>query len=209
MARPVVSDAAEDLYAALEPAFTQYDEGLDWPALNLCAAFVSGDIDLIYQLVLDSDAGPGWQILLDPDRCPAAFLPWLAQVVGATLRPDMDEAARRAAIKSPEAFGRGTIEAIEAVAKRRLTGTKTVIVEERYTGLAWRLRIVTLEEETPDPALTESEITAEQKPIGILLYFNRRVNWIWGEVRVEPAWDTWSEVKAGFASWFAFRTYEP
>jgi hypothetical protein len=136
-------------------------------------------------------------------------LPWLAQFDGAVLTSDMSTAAQRDAIRDPQAFGRGTKAAIEAVVKRRLTGTKAVIVEERYTGDAWRLRISTLEDETPEPAETRADIIREQKPIGILLLFNERVVWDWLELREEAETNTWLKVREKFDTWFDVRTYEP
>lgn len=199
--------AAETLYEALSPAFVEPDDENGLALLGLCNALTSGNIDAIREYVVEHEGRPGWQIILDPQRAPAIVLPWLAQFDGANLRPDLDETGRRDAIVAPEAFGRGTPEAMKRVAERRLTGTKTVIVTERYTGSAWRLLIETLEGETPEPAKTEAEIIAEQKPIGILLFFNRRAVWDWLELRTEKA--TWLKLREDFPTWFAVRTYEP
>lgn len=207
MARPEVSAATELLYEALDPAFTQTDEETEWATLKLCAALTVGDLDFIYEVVTDSDISPGWQILLDPDRAPVAALPYLAQFAGAILRPDMDEEAQRNAIKAPEAFGRGTLAQLIAVTQRRLTGTKAVVVTERYTNDAWRVRIETLTSETPEPARTEAEVLEAAKPIGILMFFNTRVAWTWLELRGEEA--TWKKVREDFGTWHDVRTAEP
>lgn len=205
--KPEVSAAALELYEAVEPAFTQVDEDNDWATLNFCAALTSGNIDLIYEIVTDREAGPGWQILLDPELCPAAALPYLAQFVGARLTPSMSEAEQRAAISNPEGFGRGTPAAIVAVAKRRLTGTKTVLLVEFYAGLAYRMKIVTLESETPEPEATLADILREQKPIGIRLFFNSSPDWVWDElVAEEPLWD---DVVAEYGTWDAVLTHSP
>lgn len=207
MPKPEASDAALELYSALEPAFTQTDEATDWTTLKFCTALTTGNIDLIYEIVTDRDTGPGWQILLDPENCPAVALPYLAQFVGARLTPAMDEAERRAAIAQPEGFRRGTPAAIVAVAKRRLTGTKTVLLVEFYTGLAYRMKLVTLESETPDPEATLADILREQKPIGIRLYFNSSPDWTWAELAEEQG--TWADVKEEFATWGAVVAHSP
>ena len=204
--RPEVSTAVEELYEAMEPAYTTGDESRDWTTLNLCAAIVEGNVAFIHELVTEEEA-PGWQILLDPDRCPAKALPYLAQFVGARLRPDMDEEQRRSAIKEPEGFGRGTPAAIVATARRRLTGTKFVSLVERYTGLAYRMKIATLESETPDPELTKAEIIAEQKPIGIRLFFNDSPDWTWEEVALEN--ETWQDVIDEYETWADLLLHEP
>lgn len=207
MPAPEASPAALELYEALDPALTEPDPLFNWASLRLCIALTTGNIDLIYEIVVDTDSGPGWQILLDPTRCPASCLPYLAQFVGARLKPEMSEAECRAAIGNPEAFGRGTPAAIVAVAKRRLTGTKTVLLVEFYTGLAYRMKLVTLEAETPEPEETLREVIEEQKPIGIRLFYNSSPPWTWTELGEEEA--TWAKVEADYPSWTAVVTHEP
>lgn len=208
--RPDASPAAEEIYAALDPAFTAADEANEWVALKICMAIVAGKIDLLHSYLIDDITNlPAYAVIFDPERCPLGALPFLSQFGGAILTPEMDEEARRNAIKAPEAFSRGRPASLEAVARRRLTGTKTVILTERYTGNAWRIRVETLEEETPDPAGTEADIIAYQKPIGIRLFFNGRVNWTWGEAKASVEFPTWKAVKEAFASWHDYRTFEP
>lgn len=210
MPKPDASPAALELYAALEPAFTRGDEERDWISLKICTAIVAGKLDLLWSyLIDDEDNLPAWAAVLNPETAPAEALPWLAQFGGAVLTPEMDEEARRKAIQVPEAFSRGRPASLEAVAKRRLTGTKTVIITERYTNNAWRLRVETIEAETPEPEETEADIIRYQKPVGIVLFFNTRVVWDWGEAKASLEFPTWAAVKAAFPSWLAYRTYEP
>lgn len=210
MPRPEASPAAEEIYAALEPAFTQGDEDRDWISLKICMAITAGRLDLLHSYLIDDITNlPAWAVIFDPERCPEEALPYLAQFGGAVLTPEMDEAARRAAIQTPEAFSRGRLASLEAVAKRRLTGTKAVVITERYTENAWRLRIETIEAETPDPEGTEADIIAYQKPVGIVLFVNSRVVWDWGEAKASLEFPTWKSVKEGFATWFDYRTFEP
>lgn len=208
--KPEASPAALELYEALEPAFTQGDEDRDWLSLKICMAIVAGRIDLLHRYLIDDILNlPAWAVIFDPERCPVEALPYSSQFSGAVLTPEMDEAARRAAIKVPEAFSRGRPESLEAVIRRRLTGTKSVILTERYTENAWRLRVETIEAETPEPAETKADIIAYQKPVGIVLFFNQRVVWDWGEAKESAEFPTWADVKAGFESWFDYRTFEP
>lgn len=211
MPKPEASAAAIELYEALEPAFTRGDEERGWISLKVCMAITSGRLDLLHGYLIDDITNlPAWAVIFDPERCPVEALPYLAQFSGAVLTPEMEEAARRAAIQTPEAFSRGRPASLEAVAKRRLTGTKTVVLTERYTNNAWRLRVETLEGETPDPEGTLADILLYQKPIGIVLFFNGRPVWTWGEVKVEAAtYPDWAAVKAAFPTWLDFRTHEP
>lgn len=202
---PEVSEAASELYEALEPAFTDGDEARGWTTLQLCAALVSAGIDQVHFYVVDREDGtPGWGIVMDPDRAPAEVLPWLAQFDGAVLTPQMTELQKRRAIKTPEGFKRGTLEAIRAVAERRLTGGKRVLLDERSDGelgvdKPYQLRIRTLLSETPDPALTEEELRAEQKPIGIVLTYLAINGQTWGDLQLDHA--TWADAKADYATW--------
>lgn len=212
MARPVVSAPAEELYEALVPAFTEGDEDRDWPSLKL-ANVLTGPLVALHTYVSDQDDGtPGWVIVFDPDNAPAEVLPFLAQLDGAILRPDMDEAERRAAIKTPEGFGRGRPASILRVAARHLTGSKTVLYDERSDGTVgvdkpWQMRIRTLASETPDPALTEAEIRADGKPIGIVLTYEAITTWDWGDLIAAEA--TWADVQTDFPDWLTTRTQLP
>lgn len=211
MSEPSASLAARELYEALEPAFTQGDSERDWVTLKICMAIVAGRIDLLHSYLIDDITNlPAWGVIFDPERCPPEALPFLSQFDGAIFTPEMGGEAQRNAIKVPEAFSRGRLASIEAVAKRRLTGTKSVIVTERYTGNAWRLRVETIEAETPEPEQTKADIITFQKPIGIVLFFNTRVPWTWAEVKAEKStYPTWTSTNAAFSTWFDFRTYTP
>jgi hypothetical protein len=212
MLKPEASEAALELYEALEPAFTQYDDDNEWAALRFCEALVAADLDLIHELVTTEDEdGVPWQVLFDPLNCPAVCLPYLAQYVGARFTPGMTVEQQRAAIAAPEAFLRGTVGAIEALVKRYLTGTQTVIITERYGGFPWRLRIETISGETPDQAAIEDALRREQKPIGIVLFFNKRSVWTWLEVRTSstPSSPTWLKARENFTTWKELRIHEP
>lgn len=210
MPKPDASPAALEIYEGLESAFTRGDEERDWIALKICMAITAGRLDLLHSYLIDDITNlPAWAVIFDPERCPAPALPYLAQFSGAILTPEMDEAARCAAIQTPEAFSRGRKKSLEAVVKRRLTGTKAVIVTERYTGSAWKVRVETIEAETPEPEETVADIKRYQLPIGTILFFNSRLVWSWGEAKESAEFPTWGDVKANFDSWLAFRTYEP
>lgn len=208
---PEASAAALELYEALEPTFTDGDEGREWVTLKMCIALVAGNVDRLHIYVSDQpDGTPGWGIIFDPDTCPAEALPYLAQFGGTVLRPDMDEAAIRAAIKHPQSFRRGTLPYAIEVLKRRLTGTKTVIVTERYTSNPWRVLIETLDAETPEPEKTKAEFLEEAKPIGILAFFNERALWTWGEFESETVlYPTWAAAEAAFSTYADAEAHEP
>lgn len=213
MAAPPVSPPAQEFYEALAPTFTVGDEDRGYPLLKLCNALCPSPIRQIHSYVTDQEDGtPGWVIVFDPDNAPVEVLPYLAQFDGAEIRPDMDEAQIRDAIRSPQGFGRGRPSALAKIAQRHLTGGKTVLLDERSDGTVgvdkpWQMRIRTLASETPDPELTEREIRAEWKPIGIVLTYLAIDGQTWGDLRLDHA--TWADVQADYATWEEVRTDLP
>lgn len=175
MARPAVGTLAEEVYERLEPV-THEEEQLDWPLLALLGALLDRAQE-VADLARESDDGPGWSSIVDPDRAPAAWLPWLAQLVGVEIPPTgtpeasgLDEAAQRLRIKETDGQNRGTVAAIKGAARQYLTGDRTAYLTERH-GSAYALAVATLEAETPSPLLVEAALL-EQKPAGLVLVYD-------------------------------------
>lgn len=176
MPRPVVSDVTERLFGSLGPWARADGEDTGWALLNLCEGFI-GQMQPILAIVEDDDAGnPGWSAVMDADRAPADWLPWLAQFVGVRLIAGLTEEAMRLRIKSTDGFKRGTPDAIRAAARQFLIGpdgtpdTATVDLIERH-GSAYRITVTVHESEVP-PGTDISQVYAavlEQKPAGIIL----------------------------------------
>lgn len=206
MAAPAVSEATADLYEALEPFAALDSDATGWALLNLCAAICSTPIDQIHGYVTDTDDRPGWGIVLDPTDAPDEVLDWLAQFVGTVLTPSMDTAAKRAAILLPRGFRRGTPEALEQAVAATLTGPQTVLVDERWTGDAYKLRVRTLASETPDEPATLAAVIS-QKPIGIVLTYLRITGQDWGDLQLDHA--SWTAKMSDYATWLEARTDLP
>lgn len=153
------------LYERLAP-LTYADEENGFALKHLCDAL--GTVHApVHDMVSDPDGAPAWSALLDPDRVPAAFLPWLAQVVGERVPGGESEAAARERVRSPQGVRRGKVASLVAVAQRTLTGTRFVQVLER-TSSAYTLTVVTLTSETPGPTQTNRDLQAA-KPAGLIL----------------------------------------
>lgn len=167
---------ADQLYDALA-ALASRDEALGWHLLHFCSAF-GLPFQLIEDLGRDSDAGPGWSILLDIDRCPTWALGYLGQYRGVRLpAPEAFETAEaydlamRERIRRADGVNRGRTDALRAMIERYLTGTKYVVLNERRGGDAYELGVLTRTSETADPALLERRIREDQKPGGLRLTF--------------------------------------
>lgn len=203
MARPVVGTLAEEALVELEP-YAHAEEDLDWPLLTYLGSLL-GRAQEVADLARDSDDGPGWSAIVDPDRAPAAWLPWLAQLAGVRIPPpdapdasQLSEADQRLRIKETAGQRRGTPDAVKGAARQHLTGDRAVYLSERH-GSAYQLRVATLETETPDPDLVLAALL-EQKPAGIVL--------IYDTVPVGGDWDalnsthaSWNEVLSDFDDW--------
>lgn len=177
MARPVVSETAEALYDALGPWARADGENTQWALLHFCEATAGKMLQPLNDIVMDGDDGePGWSIIMDADRAPINWLPWLGQLVGVRMIPGLTEDAMRLRVKSTGGFQRGTPGAIRAAARQFLIGpdgtpdSATVDLIERH-GSAYRLVVSVLEAELA-PGATADTIHAailEQKPAGLVL----------------------------------------
>jgi hypothetical protein len=170
--RPVVTEAAEELYARLGPwAAADTERGLatgEWRLLEMCEG-IMGRLQDIREVVFDDidEDHPGWSHVLDVDRAPEEWLGWMAQFAGVRLQQGLDEVTQRARIKSTDGFRRGSPGAIVGAAQQYLTGDKTVYLVERH-GSPYRLTVTTVAGETPDVASVVAAIKA-QKPAGIVM----------------------------------------
>jgi hypothetical protein len=166
MAMPALRPLAAACYQQLR-LLAPDDEALGWPLLHFVAAKI-GPLEDIAEWTSDTDAGPGYSILLDIDRCPAIALPWLAQFKGVEIPPGLTEDEQRAWVRSAEGQHRGTVDALKRAGQRHLTGTKSVRVLERVGGNAYDITCITRTSETPDPVTTKADLTAAKR-IGIRL----------------------------------------
>jgi hypothetical protein len=206
MAQPTLSRTAQRLYDSMGPLMV-LDEDNGWAGAYFCAALCA-PLDPIADVVLDGEDGsPGWTVIFDPDNCPAAWLPWLAQFVGVVLPPNLDEAGQRLRIKETDGFKRGTVAAIQGAARQHLTGpdgtgaTATVYLNERQGG-AYKLGVATLVSETADTAIVEAAIR-EQKPAGITLTYTTVVGGDYATLKSTHV--DYADVKAEFTDYDELR----
>ncbi len=121
----------------------------------------------VYELLRERGDEPApFAALLDPDRIPAQWLDFLAQMVGVIPTPEMDEAHLRAEIKQPTGWRRGEAASIKLAAQKTLTGTKRVILRARTPEVGHHF-IRTLASETPDEERTR-KVLRENAAFGTL-----------------------------------------
>jgi hypothetical protein len=124
------------------------------------ATYVGALGDVLFQEVDDYAAeGPngerGWSILLDIDRIPDKGLPWIAQFVGVDLPDGISAVDQRTLIADTAAWKRGTVDALRGAVKPYLTGSKNVLIRERYdpanpgVDSPGHIQVITYESQTP------------------------------------------------------------
>jgi hypothetical protein len=176
------------------------DQTYGYAHAHLAEALSRGLIQL--QEIFDPDDGsPPFSPLLDPARCPAWALPWLAQLVGVAIPATATEQQAREIIVGLAGHKRGTTAMLEAAAGFYLTGTKTVFFRERDPDSPdppYTLEVVTLDDETPDPDAVRAALMA-QKPAGIILNYRQVQGQDWQQVVTENA--TWNTVVSRYATW--------
>jgi hypothetical protein len=164
-----MTNIGQELYERLGPWYRRDLDIPTHPLLDLAEACIGG-LQALEDLIRDDDDGPGWSKIMDPDRAPREWLPWLAQFNGRRIPQGLTEQAERDYIKGVGQTHMGTPAAIVAAAQQRLTGTRTVFLSER-SGSAYRFQVATVTSETPDPVATEKDIRAE-KPAGLVMTYS-------------------------------------
>lgn len=166
---PLTGIFAADIYAEVEP-LTYADEANGWSLLYFLDSIGVSMFDEIESYARDDGDKPGWSILLDLDRSPYKALPWLGQFAGVKVPSTLTDAVARQRISDKHGFTRGTPTAFISAAQATLTGTKDVLMQERYNGSAYALWIGTRAAQTPDSAKTLAALMAE-KPAAINLTY--------------------------------------
>ncbi|MCA1571690.1 MAG: hypothetical protein LC798_15530 [Chloroflexi bacterium] len=157
---------AGEVYEQLRP-LAALDERYGWPLAHYVAVLCA-PIEAVAGWVTPEDDEPPYAVLLDLDLAPAEVLPWLGQFKGVHVTAGLSGPAMREQIATAEGFRRGMVPALVAATRRRLTGTKMVIVLERVDGAAYALHVVVKASEMPDPAGTLADAMSAKR-IGIVL----------------------------------------
>ena len=181
-AAPAVSPLGQRLADRTAPLAPE-DGAHGWAHLVLCEGMMRG-LQRVADIYDPPDPIPPGAPLLDPELCPDWALPWLAQLTGARIPDGTSPEDARTVISSVSGWKRGTPDALRAAAGLALTGTKTVYFRERDAGDAYRLEVVTLTSETPDPAQVQA-LLLSQKPGGIVLGYRTTDAWDYEQMTTE------------------------
>lgn len=199
------------LYDALPEHYRTADAAGDYPLYRWLAGVCAeqGALEALREridFISPNDGGePGdTSDLADPTTADAAWLPWLAQLVGVGLRADWTDAEKRDAIQYASSGWRaGTKSAVADAARTELTGTKYARVYDHSVavpgdGGVWDVLIVTRTTETPDVGRVLVAVERRgAKPAGVVLH-HRAYEAGWATV--ESTYPTWDSIEAA-GSW--------
>jgi len=176
MPAPALDSVAQRTYEKLTPlAYAEAEN-------SYSLAYYLAGLGILFQEVddyaSDGDNGEvGWSSIVDINRAPSKGLEWLSQMAGVFLPPravgqsDASyDAQCRAFIVQASGQARGRPASLIAAAQLHLTGTKDVLMQERYTGDPYQLWIATRTAQTPSTTQTLADIMS-QKPAGIVLTY--------------------------------------
>lgn len=225
---PYMTSLVDRLYHRLPEVYRTMDAaGSDWPFKRYLGGVLdlAGQIDdTIVDITGDNPIGPSspepwvltgdelvqWQearqlrpsALGDPVQAQVAWLPWMAQLVGARLDPAATEQEHRDTIQYATSGWRGgTRAAIADAARSVLTGSKYARVIPHFrsavgggieAGTVWDIVIVTLTAETPDPSeVLNAVLRKGVKPAGAILYHSA-YQATWEQIEaIFPQWRDW------------------
>lgn len=214
MSEPIFTDTTERFYAALPEYVRINDEALGWPLKSWLSGMgdeLGAVDDLINRFMyVPPEDGAGYRTsdLTDPSTADAAWLPWLAQLVGIKLNTSLSVADQRTIIATSLAGAKaGTKAAIIQAAQTVLTGSKFIQLHDHSTvgniggATQWDILIVTNAlETTSDPALAVIALGA--KPAGVLLH-STTYTASWATLEASrpqwvPGWDgnTWQQIES-------------
>lgn len=136
--------------------------------------------------------------LANPLAAPRAYLPWLGWLLGIDTAALPAADVRPALVTAASTQRRGSSGAIRSAVRRTLTGGRSCRVYRDEDGAhPYTLRVVTVTDQTPDPAASLAAALTE-KPAGMGLSLDVVTGATWNEL---AAAFTWDGVRTTFATW--------
>lgn len=159
MDRPVVSDAAEQIYRLLPDEYRSEDPATGWTTLRVVGAVAEVLAPVTNLLAIaDPTTDPsGTAALLDPQRTPRSFLAWLGAIIGLDIQTVPVAAQRDFVADGIGADGiarrRGSRPAIQAAVNRTLSPPSPPARVWANLGgeQPFVVSVVTNTDQTPDP----------------------------------------------------------
>lgn len=172
MSRPVVHPAAEQAYRLLPDYLTRDDADTGYTTLRLVDALTVGHrpiLDLLTMADPDTSASGSCEIV-NAERVPREWLPWLGALLGVDVAAWPVEIAREIVAKSGDARRSGSRNAIKAAVERTLSArVPAPRVWANFSGTdPYLISIVTNTAQTPD-SVAALEAALTEKPAGMVI----------------------------------------
>lgn len=170
-----IGDEANDDFGPLHVAYGDPED-----ALSTYLHGLGRMIKQVDDLSKDGPNGePGWSQIFDLSRAKTEWLPWIGQLVGYAVpaQPDNQtleeyDQTQRERILTRSSYQRGTTAILINVIKEHLGGSRRVIIQERYGGDPWQIKVWVFEAEIRT-SLAEVRRAAEaQKVAGLVMEFS-------------------------------------
>jgi len=159
------------------------DANYGYAFANLCEGMMRPYAQ-VAELVDPEDPYEPWTPLFYLDITPDWALPWVGQIVGVPIPATATPEEARRLIREQSFQDIGKPKAIADALRPTLTGAQTIWMRERDGGDPYRLEIVTLVSETPDPAASLAALEP-QIPAGIVLSFVQVEGWDYQQMETE------------------------
>lgn len=216
MARPDITAFTERLYASLPAAYRDADEQFDFPLLRFLSSLtdITAEVDVLHDR-LSADLAGEVSELADPAVANLEWLPWMAQLVGVRLMPNVTgQAARDAVAFASSGYRGGTKAAVADAARSALIGARYVKVHDHSitepgNGGEWDVLLVTRVSDTPDvQAVLDAVVTKRAKPAGVVLH-HRAYSATYAQVQGGTTPDTYAGRQATFPTYQDASDYLP
>lgn len=207
MTSPSVSDFTAGVYGRLPEQYRTADEQQDWPLLRWLSLLgdQAGELQALFDRMASSSAHRSE--ITDPQTADAAWLPWLARIVGVDMRAVADVAQQRQLLASTDVVRlAGTTASIVAAVQATLVGVRTVDVATQV-GDRWGIQVTVYAAETPDAAATTAA-ALRFKPAGMHLTVQVLPGATYAHMR-DVHGPTVATFKSTFATYDAARQHTP
>lgn len=131
MTRPVVRPFTEEVYERLPAVYRDADPGTDWTLLRL----LSLALDQVAPVAERADAmtpDEGLPALVDPAAADAAWLPWLAQLVGLSAGDADTDGLRARLVDREVAWRHGSVDLLRTLAREVAGPGADVVVTSEW-----------------------------------------------------------------------------
>lgn len=168
-------------------------------------AFMFKEVD---DIAKDGPNGePGWSQIFDLQRAKTEWLPWMAQFVGYVIpikpagQPAVEyDATQRERIVTKSNWLRGTVTSLTRAAEDHLNDPKRVIVQERWQGNPYHIRVLVYGSEVKTSQAQLTYAVLADKTAGLIMNIVFLTGRSWDDLMISP-YNTWQTARDHYIDW--------